>query len=391
MYRGADVQDAMKLALIGFGNAGSKVVDAILSVDDRSLCQDAIAVNSATADLERPDLIASERRILIGQTDDRVKGHGVGADPDLGREITKQDLYELNRAVDDVPIYDIDAFLVVAGLGGGTGSGGAPVFAEALADTYREPVYGLAILPSADEGGRATYNAARALPTFADATENLLVFDNNAWRGAADTLGGGYERTNQEIAERVMTLLSAGSKESGAVAENVMDASDIRRTLEPGGVSSIAFARAEADGPGGLMDKFRSNGHSDADTAKKVSGLVRRAVQSRLTLPADPRSAERSLIVISGPPEEFSRKGLETARAWLEEETGSIEVLAGDNPQPNATELTATVLLSNVTDVPRVDDLQDVAMDAQENIEEKSRDRDERIDGLLHRDGLEPV
>ncbi len=383
----------MKLALIGFGNAGSKVVDTILSADrsnSHELCRDVMAVNSAETDLKRPDHIPEERRVLIGQTHDRVKGHGVGADPDLGAEIAEMDLYELNRAVDEVPIYDIDAFLIVAGLGGGTGSGGAPVFAEALRDTYQEPVYGLAILPSEDEGGRATYNAARALPTLAEATDNLLVFDNDAWRGTGDTVGDGYQRTNEEIARRVMTLLSAGSYDGETVAENVMDASDIRRTLEPGGLSSIAFAAAEASGERGLLHRFRGNG-ADTDGAQKVSGLVRRAVQSRLTLSADIDSAERSLIVISGPPEEFSRKGLENARRWLEQETDSIEVLAGDNPMPNADQLTATVLLSNVTDVPRVKGLQDIAVSAKEDVRRKRSRREEKIDRLLSMEELEPV
>lgn len=150
----------MTLALIGFGNAGSKVVDTILEADrgnERDLCRDVLAVNSAETDLQRPERIPDERRGLVGQTHDRVRGHGVRADPDFEAEIVEMDLYELNRAVDEVPIYDIDAFLIVAGLGGGTGSGGAPGFAEAL----REPVYGPAILPSRDEGGRPTTRSGR--------------------------------------------------------------------------------------------------------------------------------------------------------------------------------------------------------------------------------------
>ena len=383
----------MKLALIGFGNAGGKVADAILDVDQStqgSLCRDILAINSAKTDLQKPDHIPTDRRILIGQTNDRVKGHGVGADPELGAEVARTDLYELNRAIDEVPIYDIDAFLIVAGLGGGTGSGGAPVLAKELTEVYQEPVYGLGILPSEDEGGRATYNAARSLPTFAAATENLLLFDNNAWRGSDDSVGKGYDRTNREIARRIMSLLSAGQISDGTVAENIMDASDIRRTLEPGGLSSIAFAEAKTTDKG-LLDRFRNNGSGQTDSAKKISGLVRRAVQSRLTLPATVDSAERTLIVISGPPDEFSRKGLENARRWLENETGSIEVLAGDNPVPNADTITATVLLSNVTDVPRVDSLQDVAVEARNNITRAQSERDQRINTLLTREGLDPV
>jgi len=53
----------------------------------------------------------------------------------------------------------------------------------------------------------------------------------------------------------------------------------------------------------------------------KIHGLVRKAVNSRSTIPAEVDSAERSLVVVSGPPSEFSRKGLRRAREWLERET----------------------------------------------------------------------
>ena len=388
----------MKLALIGFGNAGGKVVDAILKADiaaDRTLCRSVLAVNSASTDLKKPELIPEDKRILIGQTHDKVKGHGVGADPDLGAEIARMDLYELLRAIDEVPIYDIDAFLVVAGLGGGTGSGGAPVLAEELSHVYEEPVYGLGILPSEEEGGRATFNAARSFPTFVEATDNLIVFDNNVWRGSDDSLGGGYERTNREIAERINSLLSAGSDQTEEISETAMDASDVRRTLATGGVSTIAHASAELEpstrNSRGFLEHVLGNGHDDVDGAKKISGLVRRAVHSRLTLPASVDSADRSLLVISGPPDEFSRKGLENARRWLESETGSIEVLAGDNPMPSANSVSATILLSTVTDVERIDALQDRALDAQSNIADHDADREREIDSLISTEGLEPV
>lgn len=388
----------MKLALIGFGNAGGKIVDSVLERDRRvggSLCRSVLAVNSAETDLRKPTHIPEEKRILIGQTDDRVKGHGVGADPDLGAEVAHADLYEIVRAIDDVPIHDIDAFLIVAGLGGGTGSGGAAVLAQELRETYREPVYGLAILPSSDEGGRASYNAARAFPTFVEATENLLVFDNDVWRGSSDSIGGGYERTNDEITTRIYSLLSAGSVEGEMVSENAMDASDVRRTLGTGGISTIAYADAAIESTTranrGLLHRLKANGKVEVDGAKKISGLVRRAVQSRLTLPASIQSAERSLIVISGPPEECSRKGLETARRWLEEQTGSVEVLAGDNPRPNANEVSATVLLSNVTDVPRISELQGTAAEAKQNIAAQAETRERDIQALISSDELEPV
>ncbi len=391
----------MKVALIGFGNAGGKIADELVNYQEqtgRALFQYILAVNSARSDLARLDRISDDKQILIGQTDERVKGHGVGSDPELGAEVTRRDRHELERALDDVPVYEVDAFLVVAGLGGGTGSGGAPVLAESLRKMYDEPVYGLGVLPSADEGGRASFNAARSLQSFVDATDNLILFDNNVWRGYQDSVGDGYKRTNRELATRIGALLSAGSLDGTDVSENVMDASDIRRTLNTGGVSTIAYAEEslerETENAQGLLAKFRGNGSNlDIDTAKKVTGVVRKAVQSRLTCPATIESAERSLIVVSGPPAELSRKGLESARSWLETQTNSIEVLAGDNPLKSADKLSAAVVLSNVTDVPRVDSLQDQAVDAADNIEDQRETRDEEIEDLISDDDgtLDPI
>jgi len=185
-----------------------------------------------------------------------------------------------------------------------------------------------------------------------------MVFDNNAWKEGSDTVEDGYERTNFEIAKRVVRLLAAGEYDGSTVSENAMDSSDINRTLAVGGVSTIAYAEADLDDSTrrqqGLLSRVRSGGgeSEDANSATKVHGLVRRAVQSRLTCPAEVASAERALVVVSGPPSELSQKGLVRARQWLETEIDSVEVLAGDDPRQAAEDLSATVLLSNVTEVP---------------------------------------
>lgn len=393
----------MKLAVIGFGNAGGKIADRLVAsdTDGRSLCQFTVVFNTAQVDLARLEHIPEESRVLIGQTDARSKGHGVGADPDLGAEVTKADGPEIERALDSMPIHKVDAFLIVAGLGGGTGSGGGTVLAEKLQAMYSEPVYGLGILPSTDEGGRASLNAARSLPSFIEPTDGLLLFDNNAWRTSNDSVEEGYTRTNREMVERIRALLSAGEQDGSQISENAMDASDIRRTLAAGGVSTIAYAETdlepETKRQNGFLARFRSNedaGSQDgADPATKVQSLVRRAVRSRLTCPADIKTAERALVVVSGPSEEFSQKGLEAARRWLEEEIESVEVLAGDDPRGNADCLSAAVLLANVTGVPRIEEIKEYAVTARNNIEDQAADREESIEDLVtdEDDVLDPV
>jgi len=147
----------MKLATIGVGNAGSKIIDRMIEFEQstgRDLCRHALVINTARTDLAKPQHVPENRRVLIGETHKKAKGHGVGGDAAVGAEVAKTDIDEIRRIFDDVEIHEVDAILVAAGLGGGTGSGAAPVVIEELQKMYDEPVYGLGMLPGKYEGGR---------------------------------------------------------------------------------------------------------------------------------------------------------------------------------------------------------------------------------------------
>ncbi len=389
----------MKLAMIGFGQAGGKIVDKFLEYDARTgsgIVQSAIAVNTAKADLMGLENIPEDNRVLIGQA--RVKGHGVGADNELGAEIAEEDIDEVQGAIDSVPVHEIDAFLIVAGLGGGTGSGGSPVLAKHLKRIYTEPVYGLGILPGGDEGGIYTLNAARSFQTFVREVDNLLVFDNDAWRKTGESVEGGYDEINDEIVRRFGVLFGAGEVTAGDnVAESVVDSSEIINTLDGGGVSTVGYdteAVEEAESSG-LLSRFKGGDQNDMETANttnRITALVRKAALGRLTLPCEVEGSERALLVVSGPSEHLNRKGIERGRKWLEEQTGSMEVRGGDYPvqEPN---VAAAVLLSGVHNVPRIKELQQVAIEAQENIDEIQQESEENLESLVEddEDELDPL
>ena len=389
----------MKLAMIGFGQAGGKIVDKFLDYDARTgsgIVQAAIAVNTAKADLMGLELVPEDQRVLIGQA--RVKGHGVGADNELGAEIAEEDIDEVQGAIDSIPVHEIDAFLIVAGLGGGTGSGGSPVLAKHLKRIYTEPVYGLGVLPGGDEGGIYTLNAARSFQTFVREVDNLLVFDNDAWRKTGESVEGGYAQINDEVVRRFGVLFGAGEVTAGDnVAESVVDSSEIINTLAGGGVSTVGYDAETVDeySSGGLLSRFKSDGKDDMETANttnRITSLVRKAALGRLTLPCEIEGSERALLVVSGPPEHLNRKGIERGRKWLEEQTGSMEVRGGDYPvnEPN---VAASILLSGVHNVPRIKELQQVAIEAQENIDEIQQESEENLEALVEddEDELDPL
>jgi cell division GTPase FtsZ len=391
----------MKLAMIGFGQAGGKIVDKFLEYDQRTgsnIVREAVAVNTAKADLLGLEHVPKSNRVLIGQA--RVKGHGVGADNELGAEIAEEDIDEVQGAIDSIPVHEIDAFLVVAGLGGGTGSGGSPVLAKHLKRIYTEPVYGLGVLPGSDEGGIYTLNAARSFQTFVREVDNLLVFDNDAWRKTGESVEGGYEQINEEIVRRFGVLFGAGEVQAGDnVAESVVDSSEIINTLAGGGVSTVGYAAESVDvgssSSGGLLSRFTDDdddGMESANTTNRITSLVRKAALGRLTLPCEIEGAERALLVLSGPSQHLNRKGIESGRKWLEEQTGSMEVRGGDYPiqEPN---VAAAVLLSGVHNVPRIKELQQIAIEAQDNIDDIRQESEENLETLVEddEDELDPL
>jgi cell division GTPase FtsZ len=393
----------MKLALIGFGQAGGKIVDKFLWYDQQTgndIVRSAAAVNTAKADLLGLEYVPEENRVLIGQS--RVKGHGVGADNELGAEIAEEDIDEIQGTLDNVPVHEVDAFLIVAALGGGTGSGGAPVLAKHLKRIYTEPVYGLGVLPASDEGGIYTLNAARSFKDFVREADNLLLFDNDAWRKTGESIEGGYDEINEEIVRRFGVLFGAGEIGSDdAVGESVVDSSEIINTLTGGGISTVGYASETVETntkSGGLLSRFTSSNDDDgiqdsANTTNRITSLVRKATLGRLTLPCEVDGTERALVVLSGPPEHLNRKGIERARKWLEEQTGSMEVRGGDYPIPHGDRVAAAVLLSGTTNIPRIKELQRVAIEAQENIESLRAESEANLQQLVQDDDdeLEPL
>lgn len=365
----------MELALVGVGEDGSRIVDRILAVEaetERTFSHgNALVCEISQTVPDDLDMVPEDQRFLIGDTHQAVTEQGVNGDPDLAVEVTENDLPEIRRAFDSLPIHECDGILVVAGLGSGTGSGAGSVIIEDLQATYDEPVYALGVLPAESEGGQAAVNAGRALRSVVPAADSMLTFDRETWQPRMDI--DGHDEATHALATRIVTLFAAGELDSSTIAENAVDSSDIIRTLAPGGISSLGHAETKLKSePSGVLSRLlswlgvRDEVEPQTTDAAKVKSLVRQAANSRLTAPCSVASAERALVVLSGPPQELSRRGFESARQWLEQETDTVEILAGDDPRTDSSTLEAVVLFSNVTDVPRINALQQQAVDYQE-------------------------
>ncbi len=388
----------MRFFTIGFGQAGGKILDLFIENEKRRGSRielKTLAINSARTDLMGLKHVPKEDRILIGQT--TVKGHGVGTDNKLGAKIAQEEIETILSEIDHRGTHEIDAFLIIAGLGGGTGSGGAPVLAKYLSEMYSEPVYALGVLPAPEEGKLYSLNAARSMISLLKYVDNLILVDNGAWKFEGLSLRESFAKINEEIVRRLAILARAGEPiEEGMVGEMVVDSSEVINTLRGGGISSIGYATSlaeENNKKGGLLPFFKRKKEEammDDDKSMKIASLVRRAALGRLTIPCNIRSAERALVLVAGPPEHLDRKGLEKAKLWLEDQIAGVEVRAGDYPTRRTKHVAALVVLANVTDIPRVRELQRLAAEAKGEVENAERLRLEKTLSLFDED-LEPL
>lgn len=360
----------MKVFLIGLGQAGGKIVDLFIEDDITNRTERlyrGIVVNTARPDLKGLKHIPYKNRVLIGET--IVGGHGVGANNKLGAKIAKAEIDKILTAIDLVGTGEVDIFLIVAGLGGGTGSGTAPIVVKHIKRIFNEPVYVLGVLPTDAESGVYLLNSARSLKTLSKYADSLIIVDNSAFLKPGESLQSAYNWINSEIVKRFGLLARSGEVGAGGVVgEMVVDASEINQTMTGMEICTIGYASEVLPKASFLKRAFAGDNKIDQRKSARIVSLVTRAAKTRLLLPCDFRSVRRALIVVAGPPDELSRDGTESAREWLARNISGGEVRGGDYPVPNSKYMAAVVLLAGITGVHRIDALFEKARAMQETM-----------------------
>ena len=146
----------MKLVVVGLGQCGGRIADEFARLNARAhskrgmtIVTGCFAVNTDAADLSSLSSIRSDyqHRILIGNR--KTGGHGVGKINELGAEIARQDGDKVVDAIRTTKkFFETDAFLLIAGSAGGTGSGAISVITQFLKERYIDrPIYNLVVLP----------------------------------------------------------------------------------------------------------------------------------------------------------------------------------------------------------------------------------------------------
>jgi cell division GTPase FtsZ len=348
----------MRVGVIGLGQAGGRIADLLAYYHKwgihGSIAPFSLAVNTAKSDLMGLKNIPQRDRILVGQTE--ARGHGVGTVREMGAEMMKSGLPTVVHAIVGKMTEHIDGFLIMAGLGGGTGSGSAPIMAKALKELYDVPVYVLGVLPSDDDGKLMARNALECIDELTPIVDGILFFDNDLWKREGMTLARAFNEMNHSLVQPLPSLFGAGEAVNGRVGVKVVDAADIMNSWK--GFSVLGFSEIKART---FKDKLfffkKRDSIGELSPTLRCYTVIKSAVAAGLTCRCVLKDAGRGLLLISGPKSQINVEGFFQAKSWLEKEIDSYEIRGGDYPVNMIDELRGIVLLSGFSDLPRLQEL----------------------------------
>jgi cell division protein FtsZ len=252
-----------RIVVLGVGGAGNNTVTRLMEMSATSA--ECIALNTDALHLNAS---RAHQKILIGEK--LTNGLGVGGDPRLGRA----SIEESRRRIENL-LTDVDIAFITAGLGGGTGTGAAPVIAE-IARQKGAITVGVVTTPFRIEKGRIEY-ASNALTEMRRQCDTVVVIDNNKLMQLVPQLP-----INEafRVADQVLANMIKGIVETVSAPSLInLDFADFKTIVRRGGVAVI--------------------GVGESDAPNRAEEAVRNALRSPL-LDVDYAGARGALIHVSG-------------------------------------------------------------------------------------------
>ena len=158
--------DLVKIKVIGVGGAGNNAVNRMIDEEIQNV--QFIAMNT-----EEQALNQSKANIQMHIGKDTTKGLGAGSNPVLGEMAAREDEENIRKALTGT-----DMVFVTAGMGGGTGTGAAPVVCE-IAKSMGILTVGIVTKPFLFEGKRRKDNAEGGIARMRNSVDSLIVVENN--------------------------------------------------------------------------------------------------------------------------------------------------------------------------------------------------------------------
>ncbi len=256
-----------EITVIGCGGAGSNTITRMMEegIHGAKL----IAVNTDAQHLIRTH---ADQRMLIGRAAD--PGSGAGSIPQIGEEAALENEQDIRTVVSGC-----DMVFITVGLGGGTGTGSAPVVAKAARDEGALTI-AVVTLPFASEGAIRMENAEAGLERLRDVADTVIVVPNDRLLEVVPKLPlSAAFKVSDEVLMRAVKGITELITMPGLVN---LDFADVRTVMERGGVAMI--------------------GMGESDSEDKAADSVKKAIRSPL-LDVDISGATAALVNVVGGPD----------------------------------------------------------------------------------------
>ena len=228
-----ELSDGAKIKVIGVGGGGNNAINTMITSGMTGV--EFIAVNTDSQDLRRS--LATRRFQMGGQL---TRGLGAGANPEVGREAALEDRDRLSELV-----VGADMVFVTAGMGGGTGTGSAPVLAQ-LAKEAGALTVGVVTRPFRFEGKKRRRQAEEGIETLKGVVDTLITIPNQrliAMANERTTMKEAFHLADQVLLQAVKGVSDLINNE-GIV--NV-DFADVRTTMAAKGVALMGVGTASGE------------------------------------------------------------------------------------------------------------------------------------------------
>ncbi len=226
---GVDMHKA-KIMVVGCGGGGTNTITRLHEMGASGA--EIIALNT---DAKHLAITKADKKLLIGK--DTTRGLGAGGYPTVGEKAATEQRAQIKQMLEGV-----DLVFITAGMGGGTGTGAAPVVAE-IAKSLGAIVVGAVTMPFKMEGSRIG-KAEDGLARLRQVTDTVVVIENQKLLEYAGSLPLAQAFA---LADELISMMIKGIVETITVPSLVnLDFADVRTIMSAGGVSAICVGESDS-------------------------------------------------------------------------------------------------------------------------------------------------
>ena len=228
------VENVVRIKVIGVGGGGNNVVNRMVRSGTRGV--DFVAVNT---DKQALNVSSATYKIQIGEK--LTHGQGAGSDPEVGRKSAEESRAQISKALEDT-----DMVFITAGMGGGTGTGGAPIVAE-IAPEQGILTVGVVTKPFGFEGRRRMQQAEKGIEELQGKVDSLVIIPNERLKHATDqkiTFANAFEIADDVLRQAVQSI-SDLIRDTGFIN---LDFADVTAIMKNAGMAHMGVGRAAGKG-----------------------------------------------------------------------------------------------------------------------------------------------